>query len=598
MAFPLSFLTGQNTVNSLGTMGNGDNTISEGAVKQLSAQNGQVISGQIVKIEDGNVIMKVGDDLVSARVGTDMDINVGQNMTFQVQNQNGMVALRALFTNTDINPTTTKALDAAGLPVTNTTVNLTNAMMKEGMNISPQSLQTMYRAVVDNPQASADLLVKMTRLQIPITSENITQFQNYESFNHELSKGIADLSENYMALTKELAGSDVMESGGLFDVSKQVIDTFAEGDLTFFQKPLSEEETKLAQALSVAGDEIEELAGANKGDVSETQNQAQMADVGGDFLKQLAAAGAQKESSMELADGELSKADGVPKEDVASAREYLTQNLTQENKELAMHLKEMGVSSNEIPRLLSASPEQTLSFVSKLLAEAEQLSPNEKNALTKFLTSPSMERLLNAQMKDAFALKPEDVADKDKVSKLYDSIVEKTAKLSQSMAELGKADTAFAGNVTNMSQNVQFMHDINQVMQYIQIPFQMQGKNANGELYVFTNKKSVASEDGSVSAFLHLDMDHLGPTSVYVNLKDSKVATRFYVSDDSILDFISENIHLLDERLAKRGYSMQATMKVQKEDEPFDVVEGMQKVNAETGVANRMISAHGFDMRA
>ena len=45
----------------------------------------------------------------------------------------------------------------------------------------------------------------------------------------------------------------------------------------------------------------------------------------------------------------------------------------------------------------------------------------------------------------------------------------------------------------------------------------------DGELYVYTNKKNLADNDGNVSAFLHLDMDHLGPVDVYVAMQQQKV---------------------------------------------------------------------------
>lgn len=618
MAFPLSFLTGQPAVNQVNTGQMSDVSFNGNVVKQLSAQNGQTITGEIVKMEDGNVIMKVGDEFVQARLGSDMDVSVGQNMTFQVQNQNGLIALRALFTNTDISPTTLKALDAAALPVNDQTTALATQMMKEGMNISPQSLQMMYREVVDHPEASGEMLVKMARLQIPISSNNITQFQNYQNLDHELSKGITEMSKSFMELTGELAKENPLSENGLFDAAAKVFDTVAEGDLTFFKEPLSQEQQKLAQAFELVKDDPaifnpKENASEN---ILENAGEKTQTDMGGDFLKQLALAGKadnaqlqgdnsqaltqQTQAGDELTDTKLSGEGRVSGAEMtlAEAKQLINETLSDDQRVLMGHLRELGVSSQEMPKLLNASPAEVMTFLSELAKKPEELSGAESRAFTKLLTSPAMEKLFGSQLKEALALKPEDVADKEKVSRLYDSIVEKSAKLSETLQEMGKGESMLAQNAQNLSQNVNFMHDLNQVMQYIQIPFQMQGKDANGELYVFTNKKSLANSDGTVSAFLHLDMDHLGPTSVYVSMKETKVATRFYVANDEILDFISENIHLLDERLAKRGYQMNATMTVKQEDEPFDVIESMQQAKNSMGVSSRLLSSHGFDMRA
>ena len=63
----------------------------------------------------------------------------------------------------------------------------------------------------------------------------------------------------------------------------------------------------------------------------------------------------------------------------------------------------------------------------------------------------------------------------------------------------------------NISDNVNFMNQINQYAAYVQLPVRMNQENAHGELYVYRRKKSLVNKDGNVSAFLHLDMDNLGP---------------------------------------------------------------------------------------
>jgi hypothetical protein len=84
----------------------------------------------------------------------------------------------------------------------------------------------------------------------------------------------------------------------------------------------------------------------------------------------------------------------------------------------------------------------------------------------------------------------------------------------------------------------------------------MSGNDAHGDLYVYSNKKHMASDDGSVSALLHLDMNNLGPLDVYVRMTDMKVSTNFYMADESCIDLIMEHIDELTARLNKRGYQM------------------------------------------
>ena len=136
------------------------------------------------------------------------------------------------------------------------------------------------------------------------------------------------------------------------------------------------------------------------------------------------------------------------------------------------------------------------------------------------------------------------------------------------------------------------MNQLNHMFTYVQIPLKMQGKNANGELFVYTNQKSLSKKDGSVSALLHLDMEHLGSVDVHVSLNNQKVSTRFYLQDDSALDLIARNISILNKRLEERGYSMNAEF-INKE-ENTTVMDEILKQGKNVSV----LAGYSFDARA
>ena len=136
------------------------------------------------------------------------------------------------------------------------------------------------------------------------------------------------------------------------------------------------------------------------------------------------------------------------------------------------------------------------------------------------------------------------------------------------------------------------MNQLNQMFTYVQLPLKMQSQNANGDLFVYTNKKSLAKKDGSVSALLHLDMEHLGSLDVYVALSNQKVSTKFYLADDSALDLIMQNINILNERLESRGYSMSAEFVSR--DEKTNVMDEILKQGKNVSV----LAGYSFDARA
>ncbi len=128
----------------------------------------------------------------------------------------------------------------------------------------------------------------------------------------------------------------------------------------------------------------------------------------------------------------------------------------------------------------------------------------------------------------------------------------------------------------------------------------MNGSEATGDLFVYTNKKNLAEKEGNVSALLHLDMKNLGPIDVYASLSPgNNVFTKFYLPDESMIDFINDNIHILNERLEGRGYSIKA--EVTKNDgngiRPDNPGKIGQKDEGKR-VTERMISKISFDALA
>ncbi len=187
---------------------------------------------------------------------------------------------------------------------------------------------------------------------------------------------------------------------------------------------------------------------------------------------------------------------------------------------------------------------------------------------------------------------PEEVAEEGSVDKLYERLNSQMKQLSQALSQTAKADTPLARTIANVSNNIDFMNQMNQVFTYVQLPLKMQGRDANGELYVYTNKKNLAKKDGTVSALLHLDMEHLGSVDVHVALTDQKVATKFYLKDESALTMIADHIELLNERLQKRGYSMNAQFLTKEED--TNVMEEILDQNKNISV----LAGYSFDARA
>jgi hypothetical protein len=229
--------------------------------------------------------------------------------------------------------------------------------------------------------------------------------------------------------------------------------------------------------------------------------------------------------------------------------------------------------------------------------QQSSLSGKISHELESLLDSREFGTMLKSEIEKQWLIEPQNVADPKKVEELYERIRNQSERLHETLEAAGKGDTPVAKSVQNLQNNVDFMNKINQVFTYIQLPLKMSGNNAHGDLYIYTNKKHLAAKDGNVSALLHLDMENLGPLDVYVAMQNNKVSTNFTLQDESALDLIEENIGILDERLAKRGYDLKAQFHM-KEEQEEDSPEGIMQtiLNQEKNIS--VLSRTSFDMRA
>jgi flagellar hook-length control protein FliK len=284
-----------------------------------------------------------------------------------------------------------------------------------------------------------------------------------------------------------------------------------------------------------------------------------------------------------------------------------TEELKSENtadKALSL-LRDISMPKNapeELNNLLSKLTGQNIasdtdqSTLIKMAAETieKALNSNDTKALRDLLGNNELKNLLSERLEAAWTIKPEDVADEKKVEELYQRIDRQLKGLAQALESEGATSQSAYKAVNNMSDNIDFLHQLNQMYAYVQLPIKLNQGNAHGDLYVYTNKKNLASKDGKVSALLHLDMEHLGPVDVYVSLENTKVNTKFYVQDDEMLDFLSEHMDILTQRLEKRGYNCSFGMQVRGEDEEKEG--GVKTLLKQEG--HVPLSQYAFDVRA
>ncbi len=464
---------------------------------------GQTLRGEVVSREGNNAQIRLLQDvLVDAKVDADIRLELGQNITFQVKNNGQTLNLSPLFTNMATEGTVLKALDMASLPVNENTVAMTKQLMDAGLPIDKNTLQQIWHESNAFPDAEILDLVNLHRVELPVTEENITQMASYRNLTHQLTAGIAETGES---LTNMLQG--LVESGDI------------EQAATIYSEVL-----ELLAFEDAAGETV----------TGQRQTEGPLPEPGVDVTVT------------------LEEAEQMPVQPSATAPEDVPgqKTIIEEPTETA---PDNGQTIKENPGAEKTQEAPQLQNLQKLLKQG--LETKDIPLLRSILHNSKVAELPAKLLADRWSIKPEDVESPEKVEELYQKLGKQLKGLSNLLEENGQRGSSAYQNVTNLSQNVDFLQQINQTYAYIQLPLHLrQGEHKTGELFVYTNKKNLARKDGQVSALLHLDMEHLGPLDVYVALKDTKVSTKFYVQNDAILDYLEANMDVLTERLQKRGY--------------------------------------------
>ena len=464
---------------------------------------GQTLRGEVVSREGNNAQIRLLQDvLVDAKVDADIRLELGQNITFQVKNSGQTLNLSPLFTNMATEGTVLKALDMASLPVNENTVAMTKQLMDAGFPIDKNTLQQIWHESNAFPDAEILDLVNLHRVELPVTEENITQMASYRNLTHQLTAGIAETGES---LTNMLQG--LVESGDI------------EQAATIYSEVL-----ELLAFEDAAGETV----------TGQQQTEGPLPEPGVDVTVT------------------PEEAEQMPVKPSATAPEAVPgqKTIIEEPTETA---PDNGQTIKENPGAEKTQEAPQLQNLQKLLKQG--LETKDIPLLRSILHNSKVAELPAKLLADRWSIKPEDVESPEKVEELYQKLGKQLKGLSNLLEENGQRGSSAYQNVTNLSQNVDFLQQINQTYAYIQLPLHLrQGEHKTGELFVYTNKKNLARKDGQVSALLHLDMEHLGPLDVYVTLKDTKVSTKFYVQNDTILDYLEANMDVLTERLQKRGY--------------------------------------------
>lgn len=544
-----------------------------------SLTKGNIFEGTVSSMKNGRVTLALSNgQQLSARMEGKVPLSVGQSMFFQVKSNDGtQIAIRPFVVDGNgVNYTLMTALNVAGLAVDADHLSMVNRMMQEQMPIDRNSLQQMARLVSANPDIDVQTMVQLKKLGIPITPENAAQFENYL----DDKQAITDQMENFIdELPQALHGED-LPVDQMRGMGEKILSVISENLPDVPEQAASSVVTADATGEILSGDQLMQ---------QETMEDTAVSNTAG------TEAGQTEGTTQMVLDenGQPVETSGVPVEELPVANQTphtLGAVLSEEerNNLNALLGKVLGTDSTSYTK--DSGVVEVLKDLQQILKDP---LPVERESLGRLFASNEFKSLVKDTMEQQWMLTPEDLKEPDKIGKLYEKMEGQLTRLTEAMKASGQENANVTQLAADVRSNIEFMNQVNQAYTYVQIPLKMSGQNASGQLYVYTNKKALAEGDKELTAFLHLDMDHLGSTDVSVKMLNHKVNTKFYLENDGAYELLMANIPILEEKLAKKGY--QCSVTVENEAKHVNFVEDfLKKDQPSAGQLHR----YSFDMRA
>jgi hypothetical protein len=445
----------------------------------------------------------------------------------------------------------------------------------------------------------------MKKLSLPITTEMVSQFENYQddksAVHNALNRFVTELpttmSDNNMSLEQmktldsELLfilteGANLIQEPGqtLEGTSNQIQQTPQNQDMAQTQNPAqtqnSAQDATLVQenvpSQNAAAqqetfiDATQPQAGAQAPEGNQVQEEAQIPE-GASTQEGLSVQndeGDQAGTQMNAVDGH-----GAQAELSASRKATIL---------IRSVLGEIGITQED-------SPAGILQKMATYIAKGDNVS---KEALQTLFSNKDIQTLMKEVLEQQLLMEPKDVKDVAKLKKMYDTMDAKIQSINTVLQNTGLQETSLAQTVHEIHANVEFMNQINEAYTFVQIPLKMTNQNASGQLYVYTSKRNLEDPERELTAFLHLDLEHLGATDVSVKMHKKEVATKFYMESDASYDLVKAYMPQLEERLCAKGYNCK--IEIENEGRHVNFVEDFLKKDAPSA---GMLHRYSFDVR-
>ncbi len=602
-------------------------------------EKGQLIRGEITDLRNNEVSVKLEDGReLTGKLEESGNLAIGDRVVFRVEEVSLKSLTLKIIANSDsasAQNTVEKALEAAGLVKNSRNNSIVKELLNQQMSIDKGNISSLIRQSLMHKEVPVKTLVLMNKYHIPVKEANIRQFMAYQNSEQNMLKEIQNLADSIPDLFYPSGDISYLEYlSGSSDLLNLLINR-NDGDFSdVWQNSPGADLTgaNLSTAgFTAPGKALESRGNITVGDFLSQSDVRELAGIlesdsitkallGTEFLSSLSQGGGDlREVSQALNHILNNRKTAISPETAAklenspavqtifkaygesmSANNETVLSLSYSDRiNLANALEEFMLNNparlsltGDISALKDRIIVGSLSSRDILKWIQANLNTADEKAVKNLLTSKEFKLLLKENLLSKWTADPKAITKNEDISRYFEGLINQINNLreyTEQTAASGKTD--LQAQTARFQENISFMNILNEFFTYIQLPLKLKSQLANSELYVYSRKKSGRTAADGISVLLHLDMEHLGPLDIYLDLHDRHLVSKFYLEDSSAMQLITSNIPLLKNVLNEKGYTLNT--EILKREKTVNVVEDFLK--EDSGKAS--VSRYNFDLR-
>jgi len=549
------------------------------SLRSGGAKEGAVLKGRILDANQDKVMIRLENgETIEAKLTGGNTFSIGEEVSFLVKEAGSDQVLITPLIDAGVQSEEQlmAILSEAGLPKTEEHMDMLKAMIDKELPIDQESIKQMSKLMAKYSEAPVKSLVFLTSHNIPVNETTIEQLQLLETNEQPLMRSMASLVDDLSATMQE--PSQIRE------------------EVTSLNKPVvGEASVKSESSLQMKQTALIEVISQDKEAVTlikQLDEQIQVLTKVIDDAKPPLVEGQPIESDLESA----SKA-------VLTIRPQLNETpitqmvMTNDGQRLMADVEtalykavEQGPLSEGQESVLKELPSIDKLTVGNLVAlmEVDLLSNEQlRSTLSEIKDASTYQALAKGLLMSDLK-----VVENGDVASWFEDVQEKVQEILSASDEAIVSEDVAKGAM-QVKSTVEFMNTLQQDYQFMQLPMFLNDQLLTSEFYVLNQQKGSKDQKESITALVRLDLLNLGHTDIYLKKVDKNVDVQFYMTDESQINVMQEQVFKLHQRLRDKGFNtLSAT--VQPLEKAFDVVKDfLDKEDKSTGKTR-----YSFDMRA